>query len=129
VKSGVQEVLHLTTERYEMKAVEDVKQDSYMVGQPADQKHDNVGENDLPVALPLLVTGGRDGLRKEEIKESNDGKRDKKAQHNGDELHANQPLFEALLWIDRTAIGFIVGRDSLEIIGVWERRREGKEPH
>lgn len=112
-----------------MKAIEDVKKDSYMVGQPADKKHDNIGENYLPIALPLLVTGGGDGLRKEEIKDGNDGKRNKKAQHDGDELHSNQPLFEALLWIDRTAIGFIVRRDRLEIIGVWERCREGKKPH
>lgn len=120
MKSGVQEVFHLTTERYEMKAIEDVKQDSYVVGQPADEKHNNIGENDLPIALPLLVTRSGDGLCKEEIEDSNDGKRDKKAQHNGDEFHANQPLFEALLWVDRTAIGFVVGGNSLEIISVWE---------
>lgn len=112
-----------------MKAVKDVKQDSYMVGQPADEEHDNVRENDLPIALPLLVTGGGDGLRKEEIEKSDNGKRYKKAQHDRNELHANQPLFEALLWIDGTTIGFIVGIDCLEIIGVWQRHGEGKEPH
>lgn len=58
MKRGVQEVLHLTAEGYEMKAIEDVKKDSRVVGQPADEKHNHVGENDLPAALPLLVAGG-----------------------------------------------------------------------
>lgn len=129
VKRGIQEVLHLTTEGYEMKAVEDVEKDSCMVGQPADKKHHDIGEDDLPAALPLLVAGGRDGLRKEEVKESNDWKRDKEAQNNRDELHANQPLFEALLGIRGAAVGLVAGRDCLKEIGVWQRCRKGKKPH
>lgn len=124
----VKKVLHLAAERYEVKGKEEIKQDDDMVWQPANKKHNDVGENNSPIALPFLVIIGRYGPGQKAIENSDDRKGNDKTENNRAQFHASQPLLGIFLWIDRPTVGFIVGRNSLQVIGIRKRHKEGKKP-
>lgn len=129
MKGCVEEVLHLTAERYEVEGQEEIKQDNDMVWQPTNKKHNNVGENNSSIALPFLVIGSRNGPCQKTIENSDDRKGNDKTQDDRAQLDASQPLPSILLWVDRTAVCFIVGQNSLQVICIRKSREEGKKPH
>ena len=110
---------------------EDVEQHHQVVGQPAHQEDHHVGEDDLPAALLLLVAGGGNGSGQQEVEDRDDGERNGEAQDHGDQLHADEPLLDAVLGVEGPAVGLVVGggRHGLQVVGVGQGHAKGQQPH
>lgn len=131
VQRREQEVLQLAAEGQVVQDGEDVQQHHDVVGQPAHEEDHHVGEDDLAAAVLLRVAGGGDGPRQQAVEDGDDREGDGEAQDHGDQLHADEPLLDAVLGVEGPAVGLVVGggRDGLQIVGVRQGHAEGQQPH
>lgn len=131
VQGREEEVLQLAGEGDIVEDGEDVQEHHDVVREPANEEDHHVGEDDFPAAVFLLVAGRGDGPGEQEVEDGDDGERNGEAQDDRDQLHADQPLLDAVLGVEGPAVGLVVGsrRDGLQVVGVRQGHAEGQQPH